>query len=44
MDLNNDILNIIGDYMKKDNNCRFDKEDSLNVTNFYMKDLKEETN
>jgi hypothetical protein len=27
LDLDNDILNIIGDYVKKDNERRIDKED-----------------
>ena len=29
LDLDNDILNIIGDYVKHDNNRRIEKEDDL---------------
>ena len=29
LDLNTDILNIIGDYVKKDNERRIDKEDNF---------------
>ncbi len=29
LDLDNDILNIIGDYVKKDNERRIDKEDDF---------------
>ena len=41
LDLNNDILNIIGDYVKKDNERRIDKEDDFEKTDFIMNYLKE---
>jgi hypothetical protein len=34
LDLNNNILNIIGGYVKRDNERRIDKEDSFEVTDF----------
>jgi hypothetical protein len=42
LDLNIDILEIIGGYVKKDNKHRLDKEDRFELTDFYLKDLKEE--
>ncbi len=41
LDLNADILNIIGDYVKKDNERRIDKEDDFEKTDFIMNRLKE---
>jgi hypothetical protein len=41
LDLDNDILNIIGAYVKKDNNRRIRKEDDFNETDFIMDRLKE---
>jgi hypothetical protein len=41
LDLNNDILNIIGDYVKKDNDRRIDKEYDFEKTDFIMNYLKE---
>ena len=41
LDLDNDILNIIGDYVKKDNERRIDKEDDFEKTDFIMKYLKQ---
>ncbi len=41
LDLNTDILNIIGDYVKRDNERRIDKEDDFKKTNFIMNYLKE---
>ncbi len=41
LDLDNDILNIIGDYVKKDNERRMDKEDDLKKQIFFMNYLKE---
>ncbi len=41
LDLDNDILNIIGDYVKKDNERRIDKEDDFKKTDFIMNYLKE---
>jgi hypothetical protein len=41
LDLNTDILNIIGDYVKKDNERRIDKEDDFEKTDFIMNRLKE---
>ncbi len=41
LDLNIDILNIIGDYVKKDNDHRIDKEDDFEKTDFIMNYLKE---
>jgi hypothetical protein len=43
LDLNTDILNIIGGYVKKDNEHRLDKEDSFAVTDFHLKDMKEKS-
>ena len=40
LDLDNDILNIIGDYVKKDNNRRIEKEDDFGKTDFIMDRLK----
>ena len=40
LDLDNDILNIIGDYVKKDNNWRIKKEDGFSKTDFIMDRLK----
>jgi hypothetical protein len=44
LDLKNDVLNIIGGYVKRDNERRIDQEDSFEVTDFYIKHLKETTN
>jgi hypothetical protein len=41
LDLNNNILNIIGGYVKRDNKRRIDKEDSFEVTDLFIKHLKE---
>jgi hypothetical protein len=41
LDLKTDILNIIGDYGKKDNERRMDKEDDFKKTDFIMNYLKE---
>ena len=41
LDFNADILNIIGDYVKKDNERRIDKEDDFEKTDFIMNRLKE---
>ena len=41
LDLDNDILNIIGDYVKKDNKRRIRKEDDFEKTDFIMNYLKE---
>jgi hypothetical protein len=41
LDLKTDILNIIGDYVKKDNDRRMDKEDDFKKTDFIMNYLKE---
>jgi hypothetical protein len=41
LDLNADILNIIGDYVKKGNERRIDKEDDFEKTDFIMNHLKE---
>jgi|LakMenE01Jun11ns_1017448.scaffolds.fasta_scaffold9809097_3 hypothetical protein len=41
LDLNNNILNIIGGYVKRDNERRIDKEDSFEVTDLFIKHLKE---
>jgi SAM-dependent methyltransferase len=42
LDLDNDILNIIGDYVKHDNNRRIRKEHNFNETDFIMNYLKKE--
>ena len=36
LDLDNDILNIIGDYVKKDNKRRIRKENDFEKTDFIM--------
>ena len=41
LDLNNDILNIIGGYVKRDNERRIDKEYDFEKTDFIMNRLKE---
>ena len=41
LDLDNDILNIIGDYVKKDNERRISKEDDFEKTDFIINYLKE---
>ncbi len=41
LDLDYDILNIIGDFVKKDNNKRIRKEHNFNKTDFIMDRLKE---
>ena len=41
LDLNTDILNVIGAYVKKDNERRIDKEDDFKNTDFIMNYLKE---
>ncbi len=40
LDLDNDILNIIGDFVKQDNNRRIEKEDDFKKTDFIMDRLK----
>ena len=35
LDLDDDILNIIGDYVKRDNERRIDKEDDFVKNRFY---------
>ena len=40
LDLDNDILNIIGDYVKHDNDRRIRKEDDSKKTDFIMDRLK----
>ena len=42
LDLDNDILNIIGDYVKKDNNRRIRKEHNFNETDNITNYLKRE--
>ncbi len=44
LDLDNDILNIIGDYVKKDYERRIDKEDDFEKTDLIINYLKETTN
>ena len=44
LDLDNDILNIIGDYVKKENNRRIRKERNFNETDFIMDRLKRKNN
>ncbi len=44
LDLNTDILNVIGAYVKKDNERRIDKEDDFKKTDSVMNYLKEKTN
>ena len=41
LDLDNDVLNIIGGYVKKDNERRIDKEDDFEKTDFIINYLKE---
>ena len=41
LDLDNDILNIIGGYVKRDNERRIDKEYDFEKTDFIMNYLKE---
>ncbi len=41
LDLDNDILNIIGDYVKKDNERRLDKEDDFEKPDLIINYLKE---
>ena len=41
LDLDDDILNIIGGYVKKDNERRIDKEDDFEKTDFIINYLKE---
>ena len=36
LDLDNDVLNIIGGYVKKDNERRIDKEDDFEKTDFII--------
>ena len=40
LDLDNDILNIIGDYAKNENNIGIRKERKFNETDFIMDRLK----
>ena len=40
LDLDNDILNIIGGYVKRDNERRIDKEYDFEKTDFIMNYLK----
>ena len=44
LDLDNDILNIIGEYVKEDNNRRTEKEEDFNKTDFIMDRLKRKNN
>ncbi len=44
LDLDNDILNIIGDFVKKDNNRRIRKEHNFKETDFIINYLKEKRN
>ena len=39
LDLNTDILNIIGDYVKKDNTCRLKKEEDFESTDYIIGEL-----
>ncbi len=41
IDFNNDILEIVGDYVKKGNEHRIDKEDDSETTDFIMINLKQ---
>ena len=41
LDLDNDILNIIGDFAKKDNACRIEKEKDFVNTDNYINYLRE---
>ncbi len=41
LDLDNDVLNIIGGYVKKDNERRISKEDNFKKPDFIMNYLKE---
>jgi hypothetical protein len=41
LDLDNDVLNIIGDYVKKDNERRIDKEDDFEKMDHILNHLKE---
>ncbi len=40
LDIDIDILNIIGDYVKQDNNRRIRKEYNFNATDFIINRLK----
>jgi hypothetical protein len=40
LDLDNDILIVIGEYVKEDNNRRIEKEDDFNETDLIMDRLK----
>ena len=44
LDLDNDILNIIGGYVKHDNNRRIRKEHNFNETDFTINRLKRKNN
>jgi hypothetical protein len=44
LDLDNDILNIIGGYVKHDNNRRIRKEHNFNETDFIINRLKRKNN
>ena len=44
LDLDNDILNIIGGYVKHDNNRRIRKEHNYNETDFIINRLKRKNN
>ena len=41
LNLDNDVLNFIGDYVKKDNERRISKENNFEKTDFIMNYLKE---
>ena len=41
LDLDNDILNIIGDFVKKDNACRIEKEKDFVNTDNHINYLRE---
>ena len=44
LDLDNDILNIIGDYVKKDNDYRIEKGKDFANTDNYINHLRENKN
>ncbi len=44
LDLDNDILNIIGDYVKTDNAYRIEKEEDFANTDIYNNYLRENNN
>ncbi len=44
LDLHNDILNVIGAYVKKDNDSRMNNEDDFKKKDFIMNYLKDNNN